>query len=82
MVQKIFHLLLCPKYFPTFSTFVVSHVFIYHVLGYTCRWCYDLYNYKPWALERIKEALDNNFTGKILLRCMHVLVIIILHFVF
>jgi hypothetical protein len=34
------------------------------------------------ALERIKEALDNNFTGKILLRCMHVLVIIILYFVF
>jgi hypothetical protein len=28
------------------------------------------------ALERIKEALDNNFTGKILLRCIYVLVII------
>ena len=34
------------------------------------------------ALERIKEALDNNFTGKILLRCIYVLVIIYFYFVF
>jgi hypothetical protein len=34
------------------------------------------------ALERIKEALDNNFTGKILLRCIYVLVIIFFYFVF
>jgi hypothetical protein len=34
------------------------------------------------ALERIKEALDNNFTGKIFLRCIYVLVIIYFYFVF
>jgi hypothetical protein len=34
------------------------------------------------ALERIKEALDNNFTGTILLRCIYVLGIIFFNFVF
>jgi len=34
------------------------------------------------ALERIKEALDNNFTGTILVRCICVLGIIFFNFVF